>query len=117
MAGEADMRRLHRTALASLLALSGPAFAAELGDVKTGHEYAKKVCAECHEVEGVDAFSPNPDAPSFKAVANTPGMTARALSVWLHTSHPTMPDFIIKPDDIDNVVAYILSLRTTKQGL
>ncbi len=57
-------------------------------------------------------ISPNPDAPSFQSVADTTGMSARALVVWLQTSHPTMPDLILKPDEMDNVVAYIMSLRT-----
>jgi hypothetical protein len=41
-------------------------------------------------------------------------MTPRALVVWLTTSHPNMPDIILAPDDMDNVVAYIMSLRTKK---
>lgn len=99
---------------AGLLACPPAALAVELGNAKAGLEYAKGACAECHEVENVDSFSPNPDAPTFKEVANTPGMTPRALSVWFKTSHPTMPDFIIKPDDLDNIIAYIMSLRTSQ---
>jgi hypothetical protein len=30
--------------------------------------------------------------------------------VWLQTSHPTMPNIILEPNDMSNVVAYILSL-------
>jgi len=105
------MRLLPRISLAVLLALPGPALAVELGDATAGHAYATKVCAECHEVEAGNSFSPNPDAPSFQEVADTPGMTARALAVWLQTSHPTMPDLIIPADDKDNVIAYILSLH------
>jgi hypothetical protein len=41
-------------------------------------------------------------------------MTPRALVVWMSTSHPNMPDLIIPPDDMDNVIAYIMSLRTKK---
>lgn len=108
------MRHLHKIAVAVLLMLPGGAHAVELGSAQAGLSYARKVCAECHEVEGVDSFSPNPDAPTFKEVANTPGMTGRALAVWLQTSHPTMPDFILSPDQIDNLIAYILSLRSRK---
>jgi mono/diheme cytochrome c family protein len=98
----------------AIAALLAPALAQgqELGNPKAGLEFAKRACAECHEVEAVEAFSPHPDAPPFKQVADTPGMTARALGVWLTTSHPTMPDFILPPEDMDNVIAYILSLRT-----
>ncbi|HEY7669088.1 MAG TPA: c-type cytochrome [Hyphomicrobium sp.] len=90
------------------------AAAQELGTPGLGHEYAVRVCAECHDVEAKGEISPNPDAPSFQQVADTPGMSARALAVWMQTSHPTMPDLIIKPEDMDNVIAYIMSLRTPK---
>ena len=44
-------------------------------------------------------------------VANTSGVTATALRVWLQSSHPTMPNIILEPNDLSNVVAYILSLK------
>jgi len=31
------------------------------------------------------------------------------LSVWLQTSHPTMPNIILEQDDMRNVIAYIRS--------
>jgi hypothetical protein len=49
--------------------------------------------------------------PRFDDVADTPGMTATALFAWMRTSHPTMPNIILEPDDLRNVVAYILSLK------
>jgi hypothetical protein len=55
---------------------------------------------------------PVPDAPNFADVADTPGMTAMALFAWVSTSHPTMPDIVLPPEDLRNVVAYILSLQT-----
>jgi hypothetical protein len=54
-------------------------------------------------------------APTFSAVADTPGMTERALFVWLQSSdHATMPNLMIAPGDLDDVVAYIMSLRARK---
>jgi hypothetical protein len=50
-------------------------------------------------------------APTFRAIANTPGMTALALTVFLRTPHRSMPNLVIADSDRDNVVAYILSLR------
>jgi hypothetical protein len=50
-------------------------------------------------------------APTFRAIANTPGMTALALTVFLRTPHRNMPNLIISDSDRDNVIAYILSLR------
>jgi hypothetical protein len=62
-------------------------------------------------VGGSQRLSPNPRARSFDAIANTPGMTAAALNVWLHTSHPTMPNYIIDPRHIGDLTAYVASLK------
>lgn len=90
----------------------GAARADEPGNAAEGLAYARAHCAECHGVEtSSEDFSPNADAPDFSVVANTPGMTERALVVWLQTSHPTMPDLIIPPEARDNLVAYIMTLK------
>jgi hypothetical protein len=54
--------------------------------------------------------SPNPLAPSFEAVARTPGMTRIALTVWLQTPHPSMPNLVVDPDRIDDLSAYLVTL-------
>jgi mono/diheme cytochrome c family protein len=87
------------------------AAAQEAGDKAAGRTYAQAHCGECHGVESADEVSPDFNAPNFIAVANTPGMTARALAVWLQTSHPNMPNFMIPAEQKDNVIAYIMSLR------
>jgi mono/diheme cytochrome c family protein len=108
------MACLLRFLLATMLLAPGvPAAAVELGNVAAGLEYAQRVCSDCHAVEK-DTATLFAQVPSFQEVADTEGMTPRALVVWLRTSHPNMPDLIIPPDDMDNVVAYIMSLRTKK---
>lgn len=79
--------------------------AQEVGNAATGGAYARSHCSECHAVTGSVELSPNADAPSFASVAATPGMTGHALAVWLQTSHPTMPNFVIAPADQDNIIA------------
>jgi mono/diheme cytochrome c family protein len=106
-------RLLRLLRILALLSPTSPALAVELGNAAAGLEYAQKVCADCHAVEE-DTVRHFTDVPSFQEVADTDGMTARALVVWLTTSHPNMPDIIVPPDDMDNVVAYIMSLRTKK---
>jgi len=98
-------------AAATLLALKSAALAQE-ADVEAGAAYAEQVCATCHAVRANEQISPLPQAPTFQSVADTPGMTELALTVWLQSSHPTMPNIILKPDDLRNVVAYIRSLKT-----
>jgi mono/diheme cytochrome c family protein len=94
-----------------LLAAFASQVAAQEGDVAAGAAYAKQVCAECHAVLPNEQISPLAQAPTFQKVANMPGMTEMALSVWLQSSHPTMPNIVLKPDDLRNVIAYIVSLK------
>ncbi len=94
-----------------MLTLESAALAQE-ADVEAGAAYAEQVCAACHAVLPNEQISPLPQAPTFQSVADTPGMTELALTVWLQSSHPTMPNIILKTDDLRNVVAYIRSLET-----
>ena len=88
--------------------------AEDVGDARRGANYAQKSCSSCHNVSASDAASPNRQAPGFKKIANTPGMTVTALTVWSRTSHPSMPNFVIDPKDMDDLIAYILSLKDGK---
>ncbi len=93
------------------LSLATAAQAEELGNADRGLDYARSNCIGCHAVAFDDIASPNPDAPPFKYVADTPGMTATSLAVFFRTPHPTMPNFLIEGEDKDNIIAYILSLK------
>jgi mono/diheme cytochrome c family protein len=110
---ESCMPRYLICCVLAFAALSTPALAVELGNKNAGRAYAEQNCAGCHAIDN-DADLIFADIPSFPDVANSEGMSPRALAVWLRTSHENMPDFIIPPDDMDNVIAYIMSLRTPK---
>jgi mono/diheme cytochrome c family protein len=105
---------MNRIAIAIVVstALISHAFAHEPGDIKRGAALADSVCAQCHAVRAGQLRSPDPMAPSFTSVAKTPGMTDRALRVWLQSSHPTMPNFILSSKERNDVVVYIMSLNT-----
>jgi len=83
--------------------------AEQAGDPQAGFEYAHTYCATCHGIS--EENSPLPEATRFRLVADRPGMTATALQVWMQTSHPTMPNIIVAPKDMLNVIAYIISLK------
>ena len=85
--------------------------AQEIGSAARGLALAQQLCAECHAVQKQQNKSPNGDAPAFQSIASVPGMTATALSVALHTSHQTMPNVVLDPNELADVVAYILSLK------
>jgi mono/diheme cytochrome c family protein len=80
-------------------------------DPSVGRHLAETVCSACHQIS---ATSPNPGpssgAPSFVDISRMPSMSELAIKVFLRTSHSTMPKFILSPEDIDSVTAYILSL-------
>ena len=83
----------------------------QLTDRQKGRILARQVCAECHAVGRQGLRSSNAEAPSFVAVASTPGMTEMALYVFFQTPHRAMPNLILTPDQKREIIAYILSLR------
>jgi len=104
-------RRLALLTAVAIAAGAGPLAAEDPGDAGRGHSFAMKVCSECHGIEATDEISPNLSATPFRIVANTPGMSPRALTVWLTNPHPTMPSLVLERDDMHDVIAYILSLK------
>lgn len=81
---------------------------------EAGQDFARRVCAECHAVGEEDIESPNAAAPPFTVIANTPGMTAAALRFVLSNPHREMPDLILQPEQLRDVVAYLLTLQRHK---
>lgn len=100
------------SALAATIAMwSGAACAQAQASTRRGSEIAYSVCAACHGTRVGEVYSPNPFAPSFEDIANTPGMTAAALRVALNTSHRTMPNIILNNAQQRDIIAYILTMQ------
>ena len=98
--------------IAAIICVSaGSGNAQQIGSAQEGRRLAREVCAECHAIDDSAGGSTNPNAPNFKVIADTPGMTSAALTVALQTTHMTMPNFVIKGDALQNIIAYILSLK------
>ena len=82
------------------------------GDAEAGRTYARQVCSPCHAVTAEQAAQRViAIGPDFQAIANTPGMTATALRAFLQTPHPKMPNLILTPEQSDDVIVFLLSLR------
>lgn len=106
------MRRLSGLTMIGLLLLLAPAARAqEAGDQRRGLELSQRICASCHAVQAREVLSPVSQAPTFDEVADRPGVTGMGLTAFLRTPHRTMPDLILRPAEIDDVVAHILSLK------
>jgi mono/diheme cytochrome c family protein len=79
------------------------------GDATAGRELVKAQCSTCHDGEG----SPRgrQQGPSLASVASMPSTTSISLHAFLMTPHVNMPNYRLTPQEIDDVVTYILSLR------
>ena len=95
--------------LVILVASISSALAQDPGDPQAGFNMAQHVCSKCHGISAEP--SPLPQAPRFREVADQKGMTGTALTVWMQTSHPTMPNIVLTKQETLDVVAYILSLK------
>lgn len=99
-------------ALASAALVMAGSFAAQAQEsIANGRAIARGICATCHGTRTGEIESPNPYAPSFENIANTPGMTATALRVALNSSHRLMPNIILDHTQQRDIIAYILTLK------
>ncbi len=104
------MRRLGPT-LATIPLTAGPALAQELPvDPAAGRVLAEAVCAACHAIPGGAPPIGVSGARSFEALAADPAVTGLTLHAYLRTLHPP-PSFVLNEAQLNDVVAYILSLR------
>lgn len=79
--------------------------------IAEGRRLAQAWCQSCHAIEpGRDGFFD--EAPSFQSIADRKGTTALSLKVFWRTSHRTMPNLVISPEQAELLSAYILSLRS-----
>lgn len=79
--------------------------------IETGRLLAKQWCAGCHTVS---SGGPSRDvAPSFGRIANDPVYTEGRLRTWLMNPHPPMPPLEISNSQIDALVAYIRTQRSS----
>ncbi len=101
-------------AAAVMVALAAAALAATPvpGDATRGHLLAKTWCTGCHLIEAQETTAKDA-VPSFTAIAAMKSTTVPALRAFLQTRHQNMPDWWLSRQQIDDVVAYIMSLHAT----
>ena len=100
------------TVLAVSLSAAEPASAVDqLGDPVSGEELARSVCIDCHAIDPGSRGQDITGAPAFQDVADMSSATALSLRVFLLSPHMTMPNFALTDQQIDDLIAYIHSLR------
>lgn len=81
-------------------------------DVQRGHQIAERWCSSCHAVDK-DSVS-RTEVPSFTDIAAKHHDDQKWLRAWLMAPHPSMPDMNLSRTEIDDVVAYLKTLPTSK---
>jgi len=80
------------------------------GSTLRGRDLAKIWCGGCHWVDQNQAVAGDA-VPTFKSIASMKSTTSLSLHVFLQRPHALMPDWRLTNEEIDDVVAYILSIR------
>jgi mono/diheme cytochrome c family protein len=100
-----------RTIAALALCIAAASSHSAAADARKGEAFSQQWCAQCHAVKP-NQLSPKPQAPRFSDLARHPTVDEAWLRNSLRTTpHRAMPKIKLKPEDIDNVVSYMLSLR------
>ena len=100
----------------SLAAALSTVLAAPTGvsaDPIAGEHLAGKWCVECHGIRA-DRLSPNLAAPTFPELAAEPSITEYSLRALLRSPHETMPHITFTPEQTDDIIDYIVSLKPHK---
>ena len=85
---------------------------AQAGDAEHGKVLATRWCSNCHQV---GSRMPAQDAvPPLREVAARPYATKQWLTGWLINPHPPMPKLDLTRQEIDDLVAFLLTLRTPR---
>ena len=72
-------------------------------------------CMACHVIEREPPGAAANGVPSFSAIAAKSSTTADSLDQYLSTGHTRMPDFSLSRDERNALIAYILSLRYSRE--
>lgn len=80
------------------------------GDPEAGLKLARAWCSNCHLIES-SGQATSTGAPTFAAIARNSSVTPLSLKVFFQSPHQRMPDLHLSNSEIDDLIAYILSLR------
>lgn len=107
--GQSLLVMLHIPMVAALSIV--PASGRDVGNAAAGHRMAKTWCDSCHVVDSAQKSGTSNGAPPFTAIAKMKTTTFTGLEVFLQRPHDRMPDLHLSHEEIDDVAAYILSLK------
>lgn len=100
--------RLSAAAIAAFLVYVPAASAG--GNAAVGKMLATTWCSSCHLVSP-DQTSATTEAPPFESIAERSDNEIAALALFLADPHPPMPQMSLTRQEIQNLLAYIGSLK------
>lgn len=97
-------------ALAITGAVASMAWAQSRGVSEHGKVIARTWCANCHLVSSNQTRA-NADVPSFSSIAQRLPADAEVLAAFIANPHPPMPNLSLSRQDIQDLLAYIATLK------
>ena len=79
--------------------------------VAAGRSLAMRSCSACHVVSERPQQPAVDGVPPFAQIARNPATTPDGLRTFIQAPHPPMPNFSLSRKQLDEVTAYIMSLR------
>ncbi len=104
-----DNMRFSRTTFAAAIVSVLCCTAAASQTPAEGQVIARKLCTNCHAMEGVPVA--RADVPAFQSIANKPDTTPERLAAAIILPHPEMPGIPLTREEIRALITYIMSLR------
>jgi mono/diheme cytochrome c family protein len=104
--------RLAVPLLVSVAAITVATVEGIAGDPRAGREFAVRNCAGCHSI-GPTGSSPNANAPTFRTIARRYRLQdlEEGLAEGIVTGHSAMPEFVLTPRQIDDLLAHLGRLK------
>ena len=83
--------------------------------VERGRLLTERTCASCHAV-GRSGASPMVEATPFREIVKRYPLDQleEGFAEGLVTAHPAMPEFVFRASEIDDLIAYLETLKRTR---
>lgn len=101
------MIRTSCVSIGLLCAVAAAIVPASAADIGRGAQLARQWCSNCHVIGGPAAAIVQQGPPSFRSI----GLTADQLRTFLTHPHGAMPDLALSRTEIEDLIAYIQTLR------
>lgn len=84
----------------------------KIDEAAEGRKLAERLCARCHAMaQGGSPFKPAPPFRDFVKKWPDTQVLAEALAEGISVGHPAIPEFVLEPDEIGELLSYLKTLK------